>query len=217
MSIVLFILEALHTIKELNSTVQVLKSRDTSSGSTYIRWGNKTCPDGDSTQVYDGFAAGSYYSHTGGGSNYLCLPRDPQWAIYNDASQSISLIYGMEYEYGGKLQDLEVPCSVCRIPRSSTFMLPARNECYTGWKLEYNGYLASSHYTHQRSEYICVDDDTEMTDLSKGGNENGALIYSVEGRCGSLPCGPYVNGRELTCAICSYSPLTSQTAFQPYT
>ena len=38
---------------------------------------------------------------------------------------------------------------------------------------------------------------------SSQGSKNGALLYLVEGVCGTLPCLPYVNGRELTCAVCT--------------
>ena len=34
-------------------------------------------------------------------------------------------------------------------------------------------------------------------------NKNGALFYPVEAVCGSLPCPRYVNGWELTCAVCT--------------
>lgn len=50
--------------------------------------------------------------------------------------------------------------------------------------------------------YTCVD---EHPDTLHGGhvNKNGRLFYSVEARCGSLECPPYVEGRELVCAVCS--------------
>ena len=39
-------------------------------------------------------------------------------------------------------------------------------------------------------------------DTMSGANSQ-ALLYPVEGQCGSLRCAPYVNNRELTCAVCS--------------
>lgn len=42
------------------------------------------------------------------------------------------------------------------------------------------------------------------------GNKNGALLHLVEGQCGSLPCLPYVGGRELTCAVCTKWSRTGQ-------
>ena len=49
----------------------------------YIRWGRTVCPDVTGTElVYEGIAAGSWYRHSGGGSNYLCLPKDPKYSSY---------------------------------------------------------------------------------------------------------------------------------------
>ena len=82
-------------------------------------------------------------------------------------------------------------------------MMPARNDCLSGWTKEYHGYLMTSQYTRRHSsEFICVDGNPEYVRGSKQ-NKDGALLYSVEGRCGSLPCPPYVEGRELTCAVCT--------------
>ena len=59
------------------------------------------------------------------------------------------------------------------------------------------------HYTHKSSkDFICVDGDPEYV-AGSGASKNGALVYSVQGQCGSLPCGPYVAGREFTCAVCT--------------
>ena len=82
-------------------------------------------------------------------------------------------------------------------------MIPARNKCYDGWTTEYSGYLSTGYYVDAgASEYICVDGEPEVI---KGGtaNTDGKLLYLVEGRCGSLPCPPYINGRELTCVVCT--------------
>ena len=34
-------------------------------------------------------------------------------------------------------------------------------------------------------------------------NHQGLLLGFVEGRCGSLPCPPYEETKELTCAVCT--------------
>ena len=81
-------------------------------------------------------------------------------------------------------------------------MIPARNQCYDGWHMEYHGYLMSNHHSYHRSEFVCMDKTPEADD--KGfRNEDGALFYFVEGSCGSLPCPPYDNGKELTCVVCT--------------
>ena len=82
-------------------------------------------------------------------------------------------------------------------------MMPARNDCPSGWTKEYHGYLMTAYYAHAHStEFICVDGNPEYVHGSQQ-NRDGALLYPVEGRCGSLPCLPYVEGRELTCAVCT--------------
>ncbi|XP_013421648.1 uncharacterized protein LOC106181730 [Lingula anatina] len=101
------------------------------------------------------------------------------------------------------LQDETPVCAVCRsINRSSQVMIPARRECPESWTQEYNGYLMSSHHGHKRSQFVCIDGAPEVNEGGTG-NQNGALLYVVEAKCGSLPCPSYVDGRELTCVVCS--------------
>ncbi|XP_041477608.1 short-chain collagen C4-like [Lytechinus variegatus] len=183
-----------------------------SSGAVYIRWGRDVCVDG-SELVYAGTAAGAHYQHTGSGSNYLCMPPDP---IYDEhqSGGSRGLLYSAEYETSnaiGRLQgihDHTPKCAVCRAPsgRSTKLMIPARNECPSDeWRLEYSGYLMSAYHGHKRTEFVCFDHDMEA-EPSTAGNENGALFYMVTAACvagSGLPCGPYIDGQELTCALCT--------------
>ena len=50
----------------------------TVEGSVYTRWGNSECPV-HAELVYSGLTAGKWYSYSGAGANYLCLPKDPQY------------------------------------------------------------------------------------------------------------------------------------------
>ena len=52
------------------------------------------------------------------------------------------------------------------------------------------------------TKHTCMD---SHPDILHGGqtNKDGYLFNMVEGRCGSLKCPPYVEGRELTCVVCS--------------
>ena len=61
----------LHTSRKTECSDEKLDT-----GIIYIRWGKKTCPEAVNL-VYSGQAGGNYYSNKGGGSNYLCLPNDP--------------------------------------------------------------------------------------------------------------------------------------------
>ncbi|XP_019643780.1 PREDICTED: short-chain collagen C4-like [Branchiostoma belcheri] len=181
-------------------------------GSVYIRWGRKTCADnGGAELVYSGVAGGTHYNEPGGGTNYQCLPTDPQWGRYQDGVQGAkAYIYGAEYQlhsnvpFGSTLLDDNVPCAVCYVPtRGSKLMIPARNTCYSGWTREYHGYLMAEKFDHPGSkEYVCVDEQPEVIQGGQA-DQNGALFYPVEARCGSLPCPNYVDGRELTCVVCT--------------
>ncbi|XP_036355763.1 short-chain collagen C4-like [Octopus sinensis] len=185
-------------------------------GSLYTRWGRTTCHT-NSSLVYDGVVGGQFFAHFGGGSNLLCLPNDPIWANYTAVGEVGGWIYGSEYQLdlyptnklfsfanAESIHDHNVPCAICLTRKPAVvMMLPARNECYTGWTAEYSGYLMSERHSHQgRHEYVCVDYAPEA-DPAGYRDENGALLYFVQAACGSLPCPPYVNGRELTCVVCS--------------
>ena len=157
-----------------------------------------------------GFVGGSYYTHTGGGGEYICLPNKPKYDKYKDGSQAGSYIYGTEYQvssyspFTNSLHDHDAPCVVCYVKsRATQLMLPARNDCPSGWTEEYHGYLMAGHYSHKHStSFLCIDGEAEFVHGSHA-NNNGALLYLVEPQCGSLPCLPYVSGRELTCAVCT--------------
>ena len=157
-----------------------------------------------------GYAGGSHYSNTGAAAEYLCLPKQPTWGNYSDAHQSTQYLFGAEYQisgsayFGRSVHDQNVPCAVCRSQkRISVTMVPARQMCFKGWNREYYGYLMSGYAGHTAaSEFVCVDHNA-MPDTNSTTNEDGKLFYFVEGRCGALPCPPYVNYREITCAVCT--------------
>jgi hypothetical protein len=83
--------------------------------------------------IIEGQAGGNSHSNKGGGSNYLCLPNDPDngkpYSYAND------VLYGAEYEVDGhskpsgldNLHDKDVPCAVCRRRgKSSVLMIPGK-------------------------------------------------------------------------------------------
>lgn len=184
-------------------------------GAVYTRWGRSSCPDG-AELVYEGVMAGSHYSHAGGAADYLCLSKAPIFDRPQPGHQYGGYLYGTEYETGGSpllpnLQNLEAPCAVCLAPsKAITLMVPGRNQCPEGsegktWRLEYNGYIMSQHHTHPRTLHVCVDSQAEGI-VRTHGDHNGALLYHVETSCtsgGGLPCPPYADGFEVTCAVCS--------------
>ena len=171
--------------------------------------------------VVKGYAAGPIHNAAGSGSNFLCLPEDPQWKAYIDGRQSgTGVISGVEYQLhntgadrnnifsesnndGNALFNNQAPCAVCYVAgRSTILMVPARTQCPDGWTTEYAGYLVSElHYDRKRSNYVCWD---EAPEIAVGEvNRNHAVIYPVEVQCGTLPCSLYISGRELACIVCS--------------
>ncbi|XP_052790168.1 uncharacterized protein LOC128224384 [Mya arenaria] len=192
---------------------------DIFSGAVYVRWGRTTCPKNGTDLVYTGYAAGNYYNQEGA-ADYVCLTSEPIWGVYDDAAQRISAkMYGTEYQFahqsyvdggsqffGKNLHDHDAPCAVCQTSRRSSVMIPGRNRCYPGWTKEYSGYLVAglSGYSIQKSptNYVCLDADAEYQ-TGDHVNNDGKVMNLVEAICGSLPCPPYVNYRELTCVVCS--------------
>lgn len=191
----------------------------TGVGAEYTRWGRTECPVNTSL-VYSGYAAGSHFSHTGGSSELLCLPEDPEWGRFVNGFQGESYVYGTEWEtrhkYGTNhvflmsnagtddLHNRNVPCAVCFTEgRSTVKKFPAKLHCPNDWRHEYRGYLMAGHHTHKTHiQAVCLDEAPE-TVPSGSANEDGSLLYNMEAHCGSLPCPNYVNGRELSCVVCS--------------
>ena len=143
--------------------------------------------------------------------NYLCLPHNPKYNKYKDGYQYTGRVLGTEYEVSGfnpfkkNLHDHEAPCAVCFVKsRGSMLMMPARNDCPSGWTEEYHGYLMTEYWNHpKQTDFICVDENAEYVPGTQA-NTLSSRLYLVEGKCtGSLPCRPYVGARELTCAVCT--------------
>ena len=180
-------------------------------GTVYVRWGHDRCPS-TAQLVYSGRAGGSYWSHSGGGSNPQCLPMDPNFLKPISGDQSRALMYGAEYQtytdsnshLHGR-HDHDVPCAVCyATQRSTVYMVPAKYTCPSGWTREYYGYLMAPYHAsgHYRTEYTCIDTAFKSVPGSAT-NHDGMVFYFTEGKCGSLPCPPYDDNRELSCAVCT--------------
>ena len=182
-----------------------------SGGVTYVRWGRTTCPDTEGTElVYTGRAAGSLYSHKGGGANYQCITEEPANFAFGPGTVDASYMYGAEYEIYSNvpsstlpLHNNDVPCVVCYVStRETVLMVPGTYICPPNWTREYYGWLMAEHHNHHCSTFECVDSAPE-TITGGHANQNGALFYHVEPRCGSLPCPPYDQQKEMTCAVCT--------------
>ena len=83
-------------------------------------------------------------------------------------------------------------------------MVPGTYECPPGWSPEYSGWLMTEHYGHKgRQEFVCLDKDPE-TVPGEANNDDGALMYHVQGACNrGIPCPPYNGLKEMSCAVCT--------------
>ena len=181
-----------------------------------MRWGKLTCPDTEGTDLlYNGTAANSHHIE-GGGGNYQCLTSEPANFAFGRRREDAGYIYGTEFETWGNvpssslsLANQNVACAVCYVStRGAVVMIPGTYVCPAGWTREYYGYLMSERHKNRRSSFECVDHSPDILPRMEGdeereGDDEGALLYHVEPRCGSLPCPPYAEEREVTCAVCS--------------
>ncbi len=184
-----------------------------SGGAIYTRWGKSTCPQVEDTEMlYSGITGGSYFNHEGGGANYLCMPKDPEYSTtltYQGGVGGHAYIHGAEYQY--PLQgshDHNVPCAVCYVStRQTVIMIPAKASCPSSWKREYYGYIMTSYIgahddTRARTMFECVDGDQEPF-IGSHPNTDGVLLHHVEAACNGLPCPPYNSNKELNCIVCT--------------
>ena len=179
-------------------------------GVTYIRWGRTSCPTVDGTEdIYNGITAGSHHGHTGGGSNYICMVKEPRYHPGAGPAGG-SYIYGTEYETAGKglnsLDQDNVPCAACHVTtRSAQLMIPGTDQCPGGWTSEYTGWLMSERYNHKgRTMFVCVDKDAEALPGLGADNSVVALLYHASVSCNNgIPCPPYENVKDLACVVCT--------------
>ena len=197
---------------KLEGDVEQMSRITSNVGVSYTRWGKDSCNASSGSElVYNGYMAGQHHAHTGGGSNHVCLPKDPEYSIFRSGQQNHGYIYGAEFETAGyfapygALNNQNPECSVCYVSgRSSQIMIPGKFTCPPSWTHEYHGYLMSAlHSGKGRTEYICVASDPSIV-RGEARDTGGVLMYFVEGGCDyGLPCPPYANAKELTCAVCT--------------
>ncbi|OWF43403.1 short-chain collagen C4-like [Mizuhopecten yessoensis] len=197
------------TLKSTNQQLEQQLPKIATRGTVYVRWGRTDCPGNGTELVYTGYAGGSWYDHYGAAAEYTCLPADPIWGPNKDIrSYYPALMYGAEYEdtllFNVPNTYEDVPCAVCRSSTHSTsIMIPARTQCYSGWDKAYVGDLAGGYYDSKAAtQYVCVDENAQA--LAGGGttNDNGKVFHQVRTRCGSLKCPPYENDKALACVVC---------------
>ncbi|CAG2184354.1 unnamed protein product [Mytilus edulis] len=155
-------------VEMISSTVEATVDKQVTTGTSYIQWGTMNCTNDNAELIYSGFVGGS--SYTGGGApNKLCVPKAPQWGIYDDKVNKSPFIGATLFDnwdinikntlFDKKYTYYVIQCAVCHVTKAtSTIMIPGRTSCYENWKMEYHGYLMAGYPGHKAaSEYICVD------------------------------------------------------------
>ena len=157
--------------------------------------------------MYEGIAAGTRYEKSGGGANLLCLPKNPLYHSYNRWRQDYARLGPVEihpsFSFGAVSWDDNIRCAVCKTYRSTTIMMPATYSCPSGWTLEYWGYLMTSKDNRHRGEFVCVDSSAQPLPGGRGHTPEAHDLWHVEAYCNVIPCPPYNDYQELTCAVCS--------------
>ena len=181
-----------------------------SSGVTYIRWGRTVCPQGTSL-VYTGVAAGTKSNTKGGTSDTLCLAGNPQYKAGDAPTRLPTQLSGVRNEVAGTSSTplnnhylTYLPCALCyTTTKSTSFMLPGRYTCPSGWSSEYAGYITTEWIGSNRSrrDTICVDQDAEAA--STNGSVWAAQFYLMQASCIGLDCPPFDSQKPLTCVVCS--------------
>ncbi|XP_070174211.1 golgin subfamily A member 6-like protein 10 isoform X2 [Littorina saxatilis] len=196
---------------EITSEIQALKNVNKQQddviadrGTSYIRWGHTGCP-ASADLVYTGIIGGSHQWSTGGAGNHLCLTSHPAFDGHRQPTGNGNAeIYGSEYEICPEPEcQLTPACAACRVPRTTSLMIPGTNVCSSGWTKEYSGYIMAGYHGYPgSSEFICVDSSHGYINTSQN-DDNQNLIYYTHAKCGALPCPPYVDEKLVTCVVCS--------------
>ena len=152
-------------------------------------------------------AAGSHYNHKGGGAQYLCLPKAPEyWSFGAGTSTAQAFIYGAEYHihHYPDFYDHTAPCSMClAATKAEVIMIPAKTSCPKSWIMEYSGYLVSEHYASNSNKmFECIDLNREKVP-GTGGHQHSASFHPVRAQCHGLSCPPFIAAKELACVVCT--------------
>ena len=182
------------------------------SGVTYTRWGRTVCPQGTSL-VYSGVAAGTKWNTKGGTSDTLCLAGNPQYKAGDASSSNAAQLSGLRNEVLGSpapplrhRYHTNLPCALCyTTTKSTSFMLPGRYTCPSGWSSEYTGYIMTEFTGNNRPgrrDTICVDQDAEGASLGII-TAHPAMLFLMQTSCIGLDCPPFDSQKPLTCVVCS--------------
>ena len=178
-------------------------------GVTYTRWGSSSCDNSTEAElVYAGRAGGTWFAHSGGAAEKVCLPDDPDYLPETTGVTVNNFIDGAEYEFNSgpnsNIYEHNVPCAICFVPtRATAMMVPAKSLCPPSWTREYYGYLTTEHDNNRRSSFDCLDVNPEVIPGTGADSINATTFNYVDTTRNGLACPLYENGRILSCAVCT--------------
>jgi hypothetical protein len=175
---------------------------DSTSGYTFVRWGNPTATGG-STLLYSGFAMDSHYN-LAAGTDTICVTQNPT-LVGNSANENGALAYfGITQTTAPHSTQIPhnkvIQCSAL-YSQQPTFVLWGSNSCPSGWSSAYSGIVMSAHYTHSGGggSRICVDNVSFDSSINAPIASSGALFYMTEVEEST---NGFTKDLELTCAVC---------------
>ena len=80
------------------------------------------------------------------------------------------------------------------------------DSCSNGHATLYTGTMMGEHYSHYRSDTLCIDNLHESRANDDGANENGRLFYYASMTSVSANNGLYPEGSAVGCSVCGVPP-----------
>ncbi|GIX74465.1 hypothetical protein CDAR_419751 [Caerostris darwini] len=180
----------------------------TSLRGIYTHWGKRACGHKASDVLYIGYMASFVEEGIGAGTNYQCLPENPNLKLDPDATgldKRTTKLGGIRYKNmtvfkgnGKRIEGKVAACTVCETPlRPVVKMFPGATVCPNDWVQEYTGYIVGNYHGMMRSEFACVNFDPDTYDFKtkakgdpailpvKMGTNDGGNKYRAEA---ALPC-----------------------------
>ena len=193
----------------------VASSSADAKGVVFTRWGSYFCPP-DATKLYDGIMARAKFNDKGGGVNFLCMHRDPQYPVgYSDGSQTKSnYLYGVKYSNADGVLEKnahgDAACVVCQHHvAGSVYVQWGRVECSNGHITQYSGLVMSSRTMYYKAESICVDLERALHSTSVKNTNAGTRLCTTEFVSNKQVSNDqgYTDNREVACAVCAPAEL----------
>ncbi|GIY91671.1 uncharacterized protein CEXT_742611 [Caerostris extrusa] len=183
---------------------------------TYTRWGSKECPSSPMMfKLHTGYMASTTSRGIGGGSDYLCLPDNPEFSENQPdfGNKESTVVTGVKYglmddhpfqEHNARIfPGKGIPCALCHMTnRTLVHVFPAENECPDEWIYEYSGYLMAG--TNIPGTHICLNDPpVSYEELAEETQSHTLTIVHVSDKDGGLPKPPYEKKAAIKCVVCS--------------